>query len=245
MDTWFRSVFYSDENPVGGPEAVFFALVLSFVIGQVVGWVYQRTHRGVSYSQSFTASLVVMPMLVAFMMILMKGSVSIAFGLLAVFAVVRFRNVLKDTRDTIFILWAIIQGMAVGTGQISSSIIGVVGISLAMFYLATSQYGARSTHDTILNLLCQSADGQVPRSVEDALLRHCLQNQLVSLQRRPAGNPTVDPAGVAVQQSPLMDVSYRLTMRDPQRRTELENDLSQLSGIERVSLFVQQDESEV
>ena len=31
------------------------------------------------------------------------------------FGVVRFRNVLKDTRDTIFILWAIMEGVAIGT----------------------------------------------------------------------------------------------------------------------------------
>ena len=95
---------------MGGPEGSLFLLILAFVIGQVIGWTYMYTHRVLSYSQTFTASLVVLPVLVALMMMLMSGSVIIAFGLLAVFAVVRFRNVLKDTRDTCYVLWAIVEG---------------------------------------------------------------------------------------------------------------------------------------
>jgi hypothetical protein len=72
-----------------------------------------------------------MPVLVSLMMMLMSGSVFIAFGLLAVFAVVRFRNVLKDTRDASFVLWAIVEGMAVGTRQESIALISVVIIYTA------------------------------------------------------------------------------------------------------------------
>ena len=57
------------------------------------------------------------------MMMLMTGGLIVAFGLLAVFAVVRFRNVLKDTRDTSYILWAILQGLAVGTFKFSTAVI--------------------------------------------------------------------------------------------------------------------------
>ena len=85
---------------------------------RAIGWLYQVTHRTMSYSQTFVSSLVVMPPLVALMMHLMAGNMVIAFGLLAVFAIVRFRNVLKDTRDTTFILWAIIEGVSVGASMV-------------------------------------------------------------------------------------------------------------------------------
>ena len=91
---------------LGGTETVLLVALLSFVIGHVIGWVYMWTHTTLSYSKMFVASLVVMPVLVALVMILMRGNIVIAFGLLAVFAVVRFRNVLKDTRDTkLFLVW--------------------------------------------------------------------------------------------------------------------------------------------
>lgn len=234
MESWFNLVINSDRYRGGGPEAVVFALLLSFIIGQLVGWVYQKTHRGMSYSQSFTASLVVMPVLVSLMMMLMSGNLSIAFGLLAVFAVVRFRNVLKDTRDTIFILWSIIEGMAVGTGQVSSGIIGAVGVAVILFYLSWTQYGARKSYDTIINLLCSIGDDKIEKApaelVESVLARHCLRMQLASAQETPTAQ---------------INLSYRLTLRDPARRLELESDLRDMKRIDRVSVFSHDDESEI
>ena len=58
------------------------------------------THSGVSYSQTFTSSLLVLPVVVAMTMMLLAGNLLVAIGLLSVFAMIRFRNVLKDTRDT-------------------------------------------------------------------------------------------------------------------------------------------------
>src|SRR6056297_1310075 len=115
-----------------GPETVAFVLLLAFLIGQFVGWIYMWTHHGLSYSRTFVASLVVIPVLVSLMLLLMAGSVVVAFGLMAVFAVVRFRNVLKDTRDTTFILWAITEGLGIGTLRYSTSLIAALGVALVL-----------------------------------------------------------------------------------------------------------------
>ena len=111
MLNWFELLRYGDPSTSAPIETVLLSLLVAFVVGQLIGWVYMATHTTPSYSSSFVASLVVLPVTVALMMILMAGSLMIAFGLLAVFAVVRFRNVLKDTRDTTYILWAIVEGM--------------------------------------------------------------------------------------------------------------------------------------
>ncbi len=108
MNVWLDLLFGGDYGGgPAGPETSLFVIVYAFVIGQFIGWVYMITHKGLSYSQTFVSSLVVIPVIVAMLMLLMANSFVVAFGLLAVFAVVRFRNVLKDTRDTTFILWTI------------------------------------------------------------------------------------------------------------------------------------------
>ena len=114
---------------VGGVESAALVLLLAFVIGHVVSWVYMWTHSGMSYSQMFTASLLVMPVLVALVMVLMASNVLIALGLLAVFSMIRFRNVLKDTRDTTFILWAIAEGVACGTLRFGIAVIAAVTLA--------------------------------------------------------------------------------------------------------------------
>ncbi len=224
MNNWVNLLFYSDYDAVGGPEDTLFLLLLAFVVGQVIGWTYMRTHRVLSYSQTFTSSLVVLPVLVALMMMLMSGSVFIAFGLLAVFAVVRFRNVLKDTRDTCYVLWAIVEGMAVGTRQESTALMGVMVVAGISFYLWITQFGSRQRYDVVLNLLCSPECNLQP-----VLKRHSRKIQLAA--QRKVGDE--------------VDMSYRLQLRDPSRSYELQSDLEKTSGVERVSLFMREDESEV
>ncbi len=229
--SWLQSLMSGDQPfAAESLHAVLFALLLAFVSGQVIGWIYQQTHRGLSYSQSFTASMVVLPVLVAMMMLLMSSSITVAFGLLAVFAVVRFRNVLKDTRDTIFVLWAIVEGMAAGTGRASLAIIGVVVIGAIMVYLWITHYGSRRRYDTIVSLFCVGGSGTVSQLVESVLGRHCLTTQMASIQELGQDN---------------FDLSYRLTLRDPSRRSELEAELRTIDSVQRVSIFAHDDESEV
>lgn len=230
MPDWIPEALTA-EAPAGyDPRSLLLALLMAFVMGQIIGWVYQRTHRGLSYSQSFTASMVVLPVLVAMMMLLMAGSMTIAFGLLAVFAVVRFRNVLKDTRDTIFVLWSIVEGMAVGTGNTTLALVGCVFISMVMFYLSVTQYGARTSFDTIVNLMVIAESGEIDESIDNVLARHSLTSQLASIQELTPGN---------------LDATYRLRMRDPAKRMQLETELRTLEQIDRISIFVHDDESEV
>ena len=61
-------------------------LLLAFVCGQVLAWVYMATHAGLSYSRSFTNSLVMLPILVSLVMQVLNNNLVTAFGLMAVFA---------------------------------------------------------------------------------------------------------------------------------------------------------------
>lgn len=230
MSEWVDVLFYSDVgSTASGPEQVVFLMVLALTMGQMIGWTYIYTHRSLSYSQTFSASLVMLPVLVSFLMMLMVGSLTVTFGLLAVFAVVRFRNVLKDTRDTTFVLWSIVQGMAVGTGRPGMALIGLAVIGLVTFYLGVTGFGRVQKYDVILNLLCSPGD-ETASLIRPVLDRHALRVKLSSRQ---------------VSEHDAIDLAYRVLLRDPDRSRELQDELEGTRGVERVSLFVHGDESEV
>ena len=90
-------------------------LLLAFAGGHVIAWVYMWTHTGLSYSRSFVNSLILLPIVVALVMMVLANNLVTAFGLMAVFAIVRFRNILRDTLDTTYVLCVIVIGMAAGT----------------------------------------------------------------------------------------------------------------------------------
>jgi hypothetical protein len=231
MNQWFSLLFDGDCSPaVNGFETTVFIVVFAFLVGQSVGWIYMATHRGLSYSQSFVVSLVVLPVLVALMMILMAGSLLVAFGLLAVFAVVRFRNVLKDTRDTIYILWAITEGLAIGIHRYSTALTGLVGIAVAIGYLHITSFGSRHRFDAVVDLQLSGNLRQILDGLKPILRQHCARAVLASQQR------------VGAQSA---NCSYRVLLRDPSRSDELCSALENMTGIAEAAVFLREDESEI
>jgi hypothetical protein len=213
----------------GGPEGALLALLLAFCIGHIVAWVYMWTHSGMSYSQMFTASLLVLPVLVAFVMVLMASNVLIALGLLAVFSMIRFRNVLKDTRDTTFVLWAIAEGVACGTMRFGIGVTACITLSLIFAYVRMTSFGGRHRYDVILSLEW-AGNGDSQASIKPILRRHSLHANLASQHDLDADK---------------IDLSYRLLLRDPSRSRELLKELESIQGVARVSIFHRADEAEV
>ncbi len=211
-------------------QTVLLALLLAFLMGQVIAWVYMLTHTGVSYSRSFVVSLILMPVIVALVLMVMSNNLVTAFGLMAVFAIVRFRNILRDTLDTSYVLAAIVLGMACGTQKFSTAIVGAVVVIAIMLYLWLTSFGSRHRFDLILNLRWSRAAAELP-ALERLLQRHSFKALCANQHFQP------DEAGT--------DLSYRLVMRDPARVPDLIRELGQLPGVDQISSMKAEDESEV
>lgn len=230
MNGFLDMILEGDASSVtGSPETALLVLLLAFCIGHIIAWVYMGTHSGLSYSQMFTGSLLVLPVIVALVMVLMAKSVMVAFGLFAVIAIVRFRNVLKDTRDTSYILWAIVEGMAVGTTNFSAAVVGCVAVALVFVYMRFTSFGGRHRYDVILSLQWNGGPDAL-MNLKNTLRRHSARAQLASQRDLDAQN---------------VDLSYRLLLRDPARSRELIAELQTLPGVGRVSMFHREDESEM
>jgi len=227
---WFDMLWYGDPGASAPIEAVVLSLLVGFLLGQIIGWVYMVTHTTPSYSSSFVASLVVLPVIVALMMILMAGSLMIAFGLLAVFAVVRFRNVLKDTRDTTYILWAIVEGMAAGTFRYSTAFVGAAGVVLVLLYLWYTEFGVRRRFDAALSVALP-ANLMGAREKLEQILRRFSDRTVLTGERVSDGDRNI--------------LSYRLLLRDPGRRRELSAALAAAGDVEELSFYLHEDESEL
>jgi hypothetical protein len=206
------------------------ALLLAFLCGHVVAWVYMYTHSGLSYSRSFVNSLVVIPTVVALVMLVLSNSLVTAFGLMAVFAIVRFRNILRDTLDTTYILTVIVIGMAAGTMKFSTTVIGCLLLTGIMFYLWLTGFGSRQRYDMIVNLHWSRPLNELPE-LKDLFFRHSLRTICASQRSNEGYEGT--------------DLSYRLLLRDPERMDELLLELRSLQGVSRVTGLKAEEESEV
>ncbi len=212
------------------PLIVLFIIILAFVVGMFMGFVYMWTHDALSYSRTFVSALAVMPLIVAMLMLSMAGNIFVAFGLLGVFGVVRFRNVLKDTRDTIFIMWAIMEGVAIGTTRFSTGAMGALGIGVALLCLRFVSFGTRRRYDAVLSLRVTGDVAARLPALARILKRHATRLDLAS-ERRATDEGT--------------DITYRLLLRDTTRSNELQSELTSAEGFANVSVYMHEDEAEI
>lgn len=211
-------------------RAVLLGLLLAFLSGQTLAWIYMLTHSGLSYSRSFVNSLVVIPVLVSLVMMVLSNNLVTAFGMMAVFAIVRFRNILRDTLDTTYILSVLVIGMACGTQRFPIAVTGAVLTCGIMLYLWYTGFGSKHRYDVIVNLHWSRDGGELPDLVA-MLGRHSLRT-LCASQRSHEGYEG-------------MDLSYRLLLRDPARVSDLLADLRNMNGVSRVTSLKAEEESEV
>jgi len=143
---------------------------------------------------------------------------------------VRFRNILRDTLDTAYILTAIVIGMATGTQKYASSVIGSAIVCGALVYLWWTAFGSRHRYDLIVNLHWARTAKELD-DLRRVLTRHSCKYTLANQRSHEGYEGT--------------DMSYRLLLRDSNRVEDLVNELKQVTGVSRVTSMLAEDESEI
>ena len=99
------------------PSEIILNLTVSFILGLVVSIVYKKTHKGLSYSQSFVVTNIFIAVIVCMVIMIIGNNLARAFALVGALSIIRFRTVVKDTKDTAYIFWSLAVGLAAGTGS--------------------------------------------------------------------------------------------------------------------------------
>ncbi len=205
------------------------AFLLAFLLGHVFAAVYIFTHTGLSYSKSFVQSLLLITIIVTMSMMTIGNNLVVAFGLIGALAVVRFRNILKDTRDTAFVFFSLVVGMALGTGGYVIAVGGTLVFSLVTLYLYWADFGARQRTDAFLRFVFDPSASTLG-AVDAILRRYCRSKYLVS-QRFEGKQPG--------------EVAYRLFLRDPARSGDLLAELDKEAGVSELFYVLQEEQGEV
>ena len=231
MDNLLSAFFSADYSaqPIN-IAALLLGLCLSFLGGMAVATTYMITHRGLSYSRAFVNALVIIPMVVTVVMMVLNNNLVTAFGLMAVFAIVRFRNVLRDTLDTSYVLCVLVVGMACGTQRFSLAVIATGTLTSVMFFLWYTAFGSRHRYDVIVNLHWTRPMAEL------AYMSRVLQRHSRTLHCASQRSSDLDSG---------TDLSYRLLLRNPDRTDDLLKELREVAGVSRVTSLKAQEESEL
>ncbi len=235
MDKIAESFWRLEETPLTGgafsPESILLSLLLAFILGQVIAWIYYATHSGLSYSRNFVQALIMITVVVAMVMSVIGNNIITAVGLMGALALIRFRNIIKDTRDIAFIFCALVIGMATGSQRYATAIVGTTVLSLIVIYLYATSFGTHEPHNGFLRFTLRGhIDPKHP--IPGILKRFCGNFTLISSQESGFGSPAVEYA-------------YQLMIRSSEKNETMLSELKKVEGIENISLTMQEQLLEV
>ena len=140
------------KNAAGPPmsQATLAATVALAMIGAAllslpVAWVYILTRAKRGYQQSVVQTLLVLPVVVAGVVVLVKYSAALAFGLAGIVAAVRFRNTLDDSKDAVYIFLAVAIGLAAAVEVPVAFVISII-FNTVVLLLWYSDFGRTPAH---------------------------------------------------------------------------------------------------
>ena len=213
------------------PVDIVLSLLLAFWLGQLIAWVYYATHSGLSYSRSFVQSLIMITVVLSMVMTIIGNNIITAVGLMGALAIVRFRNIIKDTRDIAFIFMALVVGMATGSQRYMTAMVGTGILCLIAVYLYITGFGTHQPHNGFLRFSVRGHIGP-DHPIPAILKRFCGTFTLISAQDSGFGTAEVEYA-------------YQLMIRNAARNAEMLSKLKEVEGVENISLTMQEQLLEV
>jgi uncharacterized membrane protein YhiD involved in acid resistance len=117
------------------------AIAAAFFMGLTISFIYMKTHKSQTPSQSFAITLVLLPVVITVIILLVGNSVARAFSLAGAFSIIRFRSAPGDPKDITFVLFSMAVGLACGMGYIVYAAIVAIALCAMLLLLEVFKFG--------------------------------------------------------------------------------------------------------
>lgn len=203
-------------------QVIALRLAVALVLGLIIAGVYALSQRREALQRvPLIVTLVLLTMLVAMTTMVIGDNLARAFGLVGALSIVRFRTVVDDTRDTSFVIFAVVVGMAIGAGNLQVCLVGVPLVSLAA--LGLSFLSAPNRGKLVKHLEVRVTAGRDPESLLSGVLgQHTQHWILVSL--------------ASARQGAAIDAVYQVRLKQTADMLPLVKAVHALEGVQQVEL---------
>ena len=184
------------------------ALVLSFLLGLFIFYVYKKTYAGVMFSSSFGVTLIALTMISTLVILAVTSNVVLSLGMVGALSIVRFRTAIKEPLDIAFLFWSIGAGIVLAAGMIPLAVIGSIVIGIVLILFAN-----RNTDHTPYIVVMQCVDQDAEKSATD-VLKNAVEKMVIKSKSVRKG---------------LIEMTYEVRVKNDD--TTFVNTLSDLNGV--------------
>lgn len=198
------------------------SVVLSFLLGLAISLVYKKTFRGVSYSQSFVTTLALLAPITTIVMLTIGSNLARAFGLVGALSIIRFRTVIKDTKDIMMVFLSLVIGLSVGTQNYHIAVVGALLILAFIIIMDRTNYGLFTDRSFLVSFYVE------PESLEERDYTSIIQKYSVSYDLVNLTTINTDKKRI--------EITYKVEGLNSSNRSELITKLSNLKGVSDITL---------
>ena len=214
---------FTDISHIYYPSEILINLVLSFILGVLISLIYKKTHKGLSYSQSFMVTNIFVAVIVCMVIMIIGNSLARAFALVGALSIIRFRTVVKDTKDTAYIFWSLAVGMASGTSSYFLAFAGTAIISVIAFTLDYTNFGSIIKSEFIVQFRINSNDSNITSQYNRFISDFTKSHTLLSSESSGDGQ--------------TIKVSFDVVMKEEMKQNELISKISKIDGVSEVVII--------
>jgi hypothetical protein len=202
-------------------EDVIQRLGIALALGLVVAVLFRLTFgRRKSDAGPMTTTLILLAILIAMMMMVIADNAARAFTLAGTLAIVRFRTVVDDSRDTAFVIFSVVVGMGAGIGSYE---VILLGLPVMLLVVGTAAVLARSNGTPVDRTLhVKLAPDKDPVAVQPALAVYATKAVLTGVETQ--------------KQSGGLEVIYQVKLRDAAAAVGLVTQLRAVDGVQAVEV---------
>jgi hypothetical protein len=125
---------------------VLLSMIGALALALPVAWIYTWTSPNPKTRQGIARTLLVLPIAIALVVFLVKGSLALAFSLAGIVAAVRFRASLTDTTDAVFLFVVIGIGLSAGVQLMAVAFIGSVVFAAITLTVWRTRFAEHPAH---------------------------------------------------------------------------------------------------
>lgn len=125
------SYFYTNSTNYGVKRTLVI-LLCGLIVGMVIYLTYYITSEKVVYNRKFNWSLVAFLLVTIIIMLMISSNIAISLGMVGALSIVRFRTAVKDSRDTVFIFWAMAEGLCTSSQNYRLTLTSVIFIAIVL-----------------------------------------------------------------------------------------------------------------
>lgn len=143
------SYFYTNSSEYGVKRTLVI-LMCGLAVGMIIYLTYYISSEKIVYNRKFNWSLVIMHLITVIVMMMISSNIAVSLGMVGALSIVRFRTAVKDSRDTMFIFWAMAEGLCVSSQNWRLTFTSVLFIAVVL--IASSKVpGIRNRYLLIVN----------------------------------------------------------------------------------------------